>query len=81
MEPVQQTKAEPQGSLNGFWVLIMIGLAFGSGFMADRSIAFMPNGLMTVAHVWLIGLVISLALLIAAFSVSGMLISIRRSIR
>jgi hypothetical protein len=80
MEP-QQVKAEPKASVNVFWVLVMIALAFGSGYMAHQSFGVTGFGANSTAHVWLLGGAISLILLVLAFSVTGRLARLVRPSR
>jgi hypothetical protein len=78
MEPETVKKVETHSSANGFGMLVLIGLAFASGWMAGRSIQFSPGGVHSVASVRLEGAFAAVVLIFLAFALLGKLAIAKR---
>jgi len=76
-----ETKTEPvqmSASLNVFWLVLVVGLTWASGYWAGKSIMFSPNGFLSQANVQLGGLLVSLVLVVIALALSPKLVKVSR---
>ena len=76
MEPGQQQQVQTVSSVSGFWLLVIIGLAFVSGYMAAKSVVFSPSGFTSVAQLQLGGTLVSIVALILAFALHRRLVKV-----
>lgn len=79
METKQDTvQVRTESSVNVFCVLVIIGLAYASGYMCARSVIFNPAGWWTVAQVRLGGLAVSVVLIFLALGLIGKVVKVSK---
>jgi hypothetical protein len=72
-EPAQQVQQKRSGgSVNTGWIVIIIALAYASGYEFARSVVFSPGGIWSMAQVHIAGLGISAVLILVAFGLIGL---------